>query len=421
MREKNKTENKKIMLITPMLHQGGFERICVMTARALSQRRDTEAVIVVFSMEDIAFDISGLSVIDLNLKAKDGRLRKILNIIRRGIKLTALQKKLGTDISYSFGTTANIANSLSRGAKKKISACHSFEEIRGGIYMRLISRCTDRVLCCSKKMADLVQESYGFPNAKALWNPCDIQGILAQSRKEPDKDIGFFRENGKILVSMGREDDVKGFWHLLKIFRRVYEEEENVGLAVIGEGGFEEYRRLAKELGVEKRVFFTGLKKNPFPYLRESDIYLLTSLSEGLPNALVEALALSLPVVSANCLSGPAEILHGDFREAEAQKEVFLGDYGILVPPLSTEKDLSVRWEPEGEALCREEAEKSPCRGEKKRIVLEEAEEKFAGAVLRLLQDEALYKSYRDKASARAGDFSTENYMEGLLSCMEKL
>ena len=59
MREKNKTENKKIMLITPMLHQGGFERICVMTARALSQRRDTEAVIVVFSMEDIAFDISG--------------------------------------------------------------------------------------------------------------------------------------------------------------------------------------------------------------------------------------------------------------------------------------------------------------------------------------------------------------------------
>ncbi len=225
MREKNKTENKKIMLITPMLHQGGFERICVMTARALSQRRDTEAVIVVFSMEDIAFDISGLSVVDLNLKAKDGRLRKILNIIRRGIKLTALQKMLGTDISYSFGTTANIANSLSRGAKRKISACHSFEEIRGGIYMKLISRCTDRVLCCSKKMADLVQESYGFPNAKALWNPCDIQGILAQSHKEPDKDIGFFRENGKILVSMGREDDVKGFWHLLKIFRRVYEEE----------------------------------------------------------------------------------------------------------------------------------------------------------------------------------------------------
>ena len=56
-----------------MLHQGGFERICVMTARALSQRWDTEAVIVVFSMEDIAFDISGLQVVDLNLKDQTGR------------------------------------------------------------------------------------------------------------------------------------------------------------------------------------------------------------------------------------------------------------------------------------------------------------------------------------------------------------
>ncbi len=78
MREKNKTENKKIMLITPMLHQGGFERICVMTARALSQRRDTEAVIVVFSMEDIAFDVSGLTVIDLNLKQGTAGFEKFL-------------------------------------------------------------------------------------------------------------------------------------------------------------------------------------------------------------------------------------------------------------------------------------------------------------------------------------------------------
>ena len=173
---------------------------------------------------------------------------------------------------------------------------------------------------------------------------------------------------------------------------------------------------------MEKRVFFAGLKKNPFPYLRESDIYLLTSLSEGLPNALVEALALSLPVVSANCLSGPAEILHGDFKEAEAQKEVFLGDYGVLVPALSPEKNLSVRWEPEGEAFRREESGKLPCCGEeKKRIALEAEEEKFAAAVLMLLRDEGLYKGYREKALARAEDFSTENYMEGLLSCMEKL
>lgn len=395
-------KNKKIMLITPMLHQGGFERICVMTARALE--KSAEVVIVVFSMEDIAFDVSGLQVIDLNLAAKKGKIRKIINILRRSVKLTRLQKKLGTDISYSFGTTANIANSLSMGAKKKLSACHSFEEIKDAAYMRLISRRTDKVLCCSKKMADLVRESYGFENVEELWNPCDIEKILVQSRKEPDDDIVFFRGNGRVLVSMGREDDVKGFWHLLKIFRRVYEEEPDTGLAIIGEGSFTEYRTLAKELGLEKHIFFTGLKKNPFPYLRESDIYLLTSLSEGLPNALVEALALSLPIVSANCLSGPAEILHGDFGEAEKQKDVYMGDYGVLAPVLSPEKNLSVCWEEDG-----------------KKVRLEDAEEKFARAVLMLLQDERLYKSYQEKARGRAEDFSMDNHMESLLSCMEKL
>lgn len=398
----NRIKNKKIMLITPMLHQGGFERICVMTARALSE--SAEAVIVVFSMEDIAFDVSGLRVIDLNLKAKKGKIGKIINIFRRSRKLTALQKKLGTDISYSFGTTANIANSLSMGAGRKLSACHSFEEIKDKTYMQLISRRTDRVLCCSKKMADLVRTDYGFGNVEELWNPCDIDGILAQSKEQPDDDIAFFRENGKILASMGREDDVKGFWHLLKIFRRVYEEEKNTALAIIGEGSFEEYKSLAAELGLEKRIFFAGLKKNPFPYLKESDIYVLTSLSEGLPNALVEALAMSLPVVSANCLSGPAEILHGDFKEAEKQKDVYPGDYGVLAPVLSPEKNLSVCWEETGE-----------------KIRLEDAEEKFAEAVLKLLRDEELYKSYQEKAPGRARDFSTDNYMEGLLSCMEKL
>lgn len=119
---------KNVMLITPMLHQGGFERICVMTARLLEA--DYDVTIVVFSMEDIAFDISNLKVINLDLKSRPGRLAKVINVLRRSRKLTKLQKNLNTDVSYSFGMTANIANALTGGAKKKICACHSFEEIK---------------------------------------------------------------------------------------------------------------------------------------------------------------------------------------------------------------------------------------------------------------------------------------------------
>lgn len=390
------------MLITPMLHQGGFERICVMTANLLKEK-GFDVVIVVFSMEDIAFDISGLSVIDLNLKARKGKAQKIINIIKRSFKLTVLQKKRKTDISYSFGMTANIANALSFGARKKITACHSFEEIKNKIYMKLISSYSDKVLCCSKKMADLVQRTYRFKNVQPLWNPCDIENVLKQSNEEPDEDIAFFRTTDKVMVSMGREDDVKGFWHLLKIFKKINEEEAATRLAIIGDGSFSEYKRLAAELGIEKNVFFTGLKTNPFPYLKESDIYILTSLSEGLPNALVEALALSLPVVSANCLSGPAEILHEDFKKAEAQTEIFCSDFGILSPVLSPGKNMSVSWQENG------------------KIQLDEAENDLAEAVLMLLRDMRLYQKYRENAVMRARDFSLNQYLEGLLSCMEQL
>ena len=395
---------KKIMLITPMLHQGGFERICVMTARLLEE--NYEVYIAVFSMKDVAFDISGLQVIDLGLESKPGKVAKILNVWKRSRKLSCIQRKLGIDVSYSFGTTANIANALSRGAKKKITACHSFEEIKSKGYMQLISRLSDKVLCCSKKMADLVESTYHFSNVQAMWNPCDVEKIRQQSMLYDAEGLSFWETDDKVLVSMGREDDVKGFWHLLKVFRRVAEEKKDVRLAIIGDGNFEEYKRLAEELKLEDKVFFTGLKKNPFPYLKESDLYLLTSISEGLPNALVEALAVSLPIVSVNCLSGPAEILHRDFKTAERQTEVFEADYGVLTTVLSPEKNLQVVFE-EAEGV--------------QKIKLEEAEELMARGILMLLNDEELYEKYCGLAEERAKNFSKETYLKELISCMEAL
>lgn len=393
---------KKVMLITPMLHQGGFERICVMTARLLKEKY--EVVIVVFSMEDIAFDVSGLQVIDLNLKARQGKLFKIINVLLRSFKLTRLQKKLKTDISYSFGMTANIANALTYGAKRKLSACHSFEEIKNKRYMNLICRHSDAVLCCSKKMTEQAEALYSFSNVSTLWNPYDIDGIREQSMDMEAEDLSFWETEDKVLVSMGREDEVKGFWHLLKVFQAVHEKNKETRLAIIGDGEFTAYKKLAEELGIKDKVLFTGLKKNPFPYLKESDVYVLTSISEGLPNALVEAMALSLPIVSVNCLSGPAEILHRNWQSAEKKGDVFQADFGILTPALTSEPDFRVVWEEEN-----------------KKVKLEQGEEKLAEAILEMLEKEELSKHFREAAAVRAEDFSKENYLQGLIFCMENI
>ena len=80
-----------------------------------------------------------------------------------------------------------------------------------------------------------------------------------------------------------------------------------------------EPEKLIQELHLEKLVMLLGFKENPFSYLSRSDVFVLSSISEGFSNVLVEAMACGCPVVSTDCPTGPGEILDR-------------GKYGYLVP-----------------------------------------------------------------------------------------
>ena len=110
-----------------------------------------------------------------------------------------------------------------------------------------------------------------------------------------------------------------------------------------------------------------------------------------------------------NCLSGPAEILHKDWKNAEEQKTVFQADFGVLTPVLTPGKNMQVCWESEA-------ADSAACT--KQSIQLEESEETLAQAILQMLNDEVLAEHYRGQALQRAGDFSKERYLEALICCM---
>jgi N-acetylgalactosamine-N,N'-diacetylbacillosaminyl-diphospho-undecaprenol 4-alpha-N-acetylgalactosaminyltransferase len=81
-------------------------------------------------------------------------------------------------------------------------------------------------------------------------------------------------------------------------------------LILVGNGSEENtFKQLAQRLRIEQRVHFVGSQKNPFAYLSRAQIFILASETEGFPNVLVEAMLSKTPVIAADCISGPREIL----------------------------------------------------------------------------------------------------------------
>lgn len=387
-------EKKRIMLIVPMLDQGGLERVCAATARLLN--KEYAVHLVVFNTTGMIYDVSGVDMTDLKLGAVDGRFGKVRNVFRRVRRVKKLKKELDIQLSYSFGPTANLVNVLSKHKDVTWIGVRGYGALNSKGSMRLTCGLADRVVSCTRVMEQEIDRQFHPKKSAAVYNPCDIEEITRLSRCGTAAEFDlFFARKGKTVVSMGREHDVKGFWHLVKAVSLVRKKMPDVKLMIIGAGDYSAYRTLAEQLGMGNDVLFTGVQSNPFALLKKADVYALTSESEGFPNALIEAMAVGLPCVSANCLTGPAEILHEDYGECRDENRVFHADYGILTGVFHGGRDMDA----------------AHFTAEEKR---------FAQELEALLADAGLYRRYQDAARKRAQAFGMEAYLKHIRNLIEE-
>ena len=179
----------------------------------------------------------------------------------------------------------------------------------------------DAVVAVSGGVAAELCRATGLPETavRTIYNPV-VSPAVAERAAAPLDHPWFAPERTcPVLLGVGRLAGLKDFPTLLRAFARL-RAQRPCRLVILGDGPHRRrLHRLARRLGVAGDVDLPGWAANPYAYDARADLFVLSSRGEGLPNALLEAMAVGCPVVSTDCPSGPHEILDG-------------GRYAPLVP-----------------------------------------------------------------------------------------
>ncbi len=189
----------------------------------------------------------------------------------------------------------------------------------GWEYLRIISRWAHAVFGVSSDIEYQLINVFGLPPSKCstIYNPVDLN-LINELIDAPMPEN--FPTSSPYILSAGRitANQQKGFIDLIDAYalisRKVSED-----LVILGEGAEDDVnllRRRIEQAGLTHRVHLAGYAPNPFSIFARAKLYALASHFEGFGNTLVEALACGIPIVAANCLGGPKEILdNGRFGE----------------------------------------------------------------------------------------------------------
>ena len=239
------------------------------------------------------------------------------------------------DIVMSHMSLANIVALVARGLARERPAVLCVEhntptvEYRYGsrtqrlipMLMRATYRSADAIVSVSRSSARDLEHLLGVPYrpVHVIYNPIVSPALVASAAESVDHPW-FSDGRSKVVLSVGRLTRQKNYGLLLEAFSHVLAREERARLVILGEGELRgELEGQAEALEIERFVDLPGFVPNPYPYMRAASVFALSSVYEGLPTVLVEALACGAPVVTTDSPGGAREIL-GD------------GRYGTVVP-----------------------------------------------------------------------------------------
>jgi glycosyltransferase involved in cell wall biosynthesis len=372
---------QRIVFVINSLEGGGAERVLSILLTHLAEPfQDKDVFLILLDKGIIRYPLPTY-IKRIDLDCRGSMLRSILTL-RRALR------DISPHVVLSFLNRANCANILAARSlryrciisERVNTSTHFGHSVRGRIHQAIIRKLypkADKVLAVSRGVAAELQQHYGVlpDQLDVIYNPYDLERLTALSMQPTSLNI-----EGRYIVSIGRLVPNKNFSLLVRAYHLANPAEK---LVILGEGPErEKIQSLINALGLQDRIVLAGFIDNPYPIMRGACCAVFSSLAEGFPNAVAEAMALALPVIATDCDSGPAEILHDVIHVHHDGP--FKAEYGVLVPVNNLD------------AMTQ---------------------------ALRWLTNHSLLNHYRTKSTERVRDFSIERavscYVNALHSCAQ--
>lgn len=306
---------KRVLILIPSLACGGAERSATLLANELVKTGLFKVTIFSLSNRKICYSLDkSISVhfIDEQLKWKN----KITKNVKRAKFISDKAEELGIELIIGFTYIGGIISCMvNKRIRIKNIVCERSDPNKVGILTKLIRKYYYRFTAGAvfqTQDAQLYFNKIIKNKSIVIQNSIDVSSL---------PDCVPFSKRKNVIVSVGRLEPVKNQKMLISAFKLVHELYPDYNLLIYGDGSLkQELDNLILDLGLNGNVKLMGVSHQIFDDIKTAKIMAFTSNYEGFPNAVLEAMAMGLVVISTDCpIGGPRNIIKS-------------GDNGYLIP-----------------------------------------------------------------------------------------